>query len=165
LSYVIAAPEMMTAAATDLATIGSDLHAAHASVSVATVALAPAAADEVSVGVAALFSSYAQGFHALVGQASVFGHQFAHQLHTGAGSYASAEALNVSYLIDLLQNAGLRVAVGELVKELGINALLGPIPNVLGAIAAIVGGGALLLFLLAAWAVDWVITTLGSLGL
>ena len=29
MSYVIAAPEMMTSAATDLATIGSDLSAAH----------------------------------------------------------------------------------------------------------------------------------------
>ncbi|HWS94792.1 MAG TPA: PE domain-containing protein, partial [Mycobacterium sp.] len=39
MSYVIAAPEMMTAAATDLATIGSDLSAAHTAAAASTVGL------------------------------------------------------------------------------------------------------------------------------
>jgi hypothetical protein len=56
MSYVIAAREMMTAAAADLATIGSDLSMAHAAAAVPTVALVPAAADEVSAGIAHLFS-------------------------------------------------------------------------------------------------------------
>jgi hypothetical protein len=51
MSYVIEAPEMMTSAATDLATIGSNLSAAHAAAA-PTVAVAPAAADEVSAGIA-----------------------------------------------------------------------------------------------------------------
>ena len=48
MSSLITAPEMMTVAATDLATIGSDLSIAHLAAAVPTVALAPAAADEVS---------------------------------------------------------------------------------------------------------------------
>jgi hypothetical protein len=56
MSYVIAAPEMVTAAATDLATIDSDLSAAHSAAAQATLALAPAAPDEVSLGIARLFS-------------------------------------------------------------------------------------------------------------
>ena len=59
MSYVIAAPEMMAAAATDLAGIGSDLSAAHTAAAAPTVALVPAAADEVSAGIAHLFSTYA----------------------------------------------------------------------------------------------------------
>jgi hypothetical protein len=47
MSYVIAAPEMMTAAATDLAGIGSALSEAHMAAG-PSVALVPAAADEVS---------------------------------------------------------------------------------------------------------------------
>jgi hypothetical protein len=47
MSHMIAAPEMMTAAATDLATIDSSLSAAHTAAAAPTVALAPAAADEV----------------------------------------------------------------------------------------------------------------------
>jgi hypothetical protein len=53
--YVIAAPETMTSAATDFATIGSNLSAAHIAVAAPTVAVLPAAADEVSAGIAHLF--------------------------------------------------------------------------------------------------------------
>jgi hypothetical protein len=56
MSYVITVPEMMATAATDLATIGSTLGAAHTQAAAATLALMPAAADEVSAGVAQLFS-------------------------------------------------------------------------------------------------------------
>ena len=55
MSYVLAAPELMTAAATDLAAIGSAVDAAHAAAAAPTTGLIPAAADEVSTGIAALF--------------------------------------------------------------------------------------------------------------
>ena len=44
MSYVIAAPEMMTSAAADLATIGSNVSAAHMAAAARTVAVIPAAA-------------------------------------------------------------------------------------------------------------------------
>ena len=91
MSYVIAAPEMMTAAATDLATIGLDLSAAHMVAATPTIGLVPAAADEVSTGVAHLFSRYAQDFHGLAGRASAFHEQFGQNVKTGAASYASTE--------------------------------------------------------------------------
>ena len=59
MSYVIAAPEMMAATATDLATIGSNLSVAHLTAAAPTVAVTPAAADEVSASIAHLFSGYA----------------------------------------------------------------------------------------------------------
>ena len=71
MSYVIAAPEMMTAAATDLAGIGSTLTEEHTAAAALTVGLVPAAADEVSAGVAHLFSRYAEDFQGLAGRAAV----------------------------------------------------------------------------------------------
>jgi hypothetical protein len=98
LSYVIAAPEMIAAAATDLATIGSTLNAAHAAAAAPTVAVMPAAADEVSASIARLFSRHAQDYQALAGQAAAFHEQLMQRLNVSAGSYASAEAANASSL-------------------------------------------------------------------
>jgi PE family len=63
--YVIATPEMMASAATDLATIGWALTAAHTTAAAPTLAVLPAAADEVSVGIAHLFSQHAGDYQAL----------------------------------------------------------------------------------------------------
>jgi hypothetical protein len=102
MSYVIAAPELMTAAAGDLAGIGSSLSEAHAAAAIHTVALVPAAADEVSAGVAHLFSGYAEDFHGLAGRAAAFQEQFVGHLKAGAGSYAAAEGVNASLLRPLI---------------------------------------------------------------
>jgi hypothetical protein len=106
MSHMIAAPEMMTAAATDLATIDSSLSAAHTAAAAPTVALAPAAADEVSASIAHLFSRYAGGYQALAGQASAFHEQFVQHLKASAGSYASIEAANTSSLRSLDASTG-----------------------------------------------------------
>ncbi|HWS93014.1 MAG TPA: PE family protein, partial [Mycobacterium sp.] len=50
MSSVIAAPELINTAATDLANIGSNLSAAHTAAAAPTTAVIPAAADEVSAG-------------------------------------------------------------------------------------------------------------------
>jgi hypothetical protein len=110
--YVIAAPEIMATAATDLAGIGSDLSAAHTAAAAPTVGLVPAAADEVSAGIAHLFSSYSADFHGLAGRAAVFHEQFLGSLRSGATSYASAEAANIeTFIRSLLQNFGQDVLV------------------------------------------------------
>ena len=96
MSYVIAAPEMMAAAAGDLATIGSDLSAAHTAAAAQTTGVLAAAEDEVSAAIAALFSAHGQGFQALGAQAAAFHDQFVQALNASAGSYASAEAANVA---------------------------------------------------------------------
>ncbi len=98
MSNVMAVPEMLAAAATDVSAIGSTINAAHMAAAPPTVAVIPAAADEVSASIAHLFSGVAQDFHALVGQAATFGQQFAQHLNVGAGSYAAAEAVNAASL-------------------------------------------------------------------
>jgi hypothetical protein len=92
MTSMIVAPEMMTSAATDLATIGSNIDAAHLAAAANITSVAPAAADEVSVGVAHLFSAQAQQFQGLAGKATTFHDQFLQTLKTSAGSYSTAEA-------------------------------------------------------------------------
>ncbi|AIH39019.1 hypothetical protein IQ42_08560 [Mycobacterium tuberculosis] len=72
MSFVIASPEALLAAATDLAAIRSTIRAANAAAAVPTTgALAPAA-DEVSAGIAALFGAQAQSYQAVSAQAAAF---------------------------------------------------------------------------------------------
>jgi PE family len=105
MSYVIAAPEIMTAAAADLETLGSTLSAAHQAAAPSTLAVIPAAADEVSASIAHLFSQHAADYQALAGQAAAFQHQFVHNLKASAASYASAEAANTALLQPLAATA------------------------------------------------------------
>jgi hypothetical protein len=70
MSYVIAAPEMMTSAATDLATIGSTLNTANAAAAASITGVVVAAGDGMSAPIALLFSSHAQQFQALSADAA-----------------------------------------------------------------------------------------------
>jgi hypothetical protein len=92
MAYVLADPEMMTAAASDLATIGSDLSAAHLVAAARTTSVIPAAADEVSAGIAKLMSTHALAFQAMAQGASTFHQQFAHNITAASTSYSSAES-------------------------------------------------------------------------
>jgi hypothetical protein len=94
MAYVIAAPEMMTAAAADLANIASNVNAAHMVAAARTTSVIPAAADEVSTGIAHLFSQHSANYQAMAGQAAAFNDQFVQNLTAGAFSYASTEAFN-----------------------------------------------------------------------
>jgi hypothetical protein len=105
MSYVIAAPEMMTSAATDLDSLGSMLSEAHTLAAARTVAVLPAAADEVSAGIAHLFSAHAQEYQALAGRAAAFEEQFAQHLIASAGSFARSEAANSALLRPLAGSA------------------------------------------------------------
>ncbi len=99
--YAIAAPDNLAAAAADLATIKSSLSAAHTAAVAPTVALVPAAADEVSASIAHLLSQDAKDYQAMAGKAAAFYEQFIQNLNASACSYASAEAANTSSLRSL----------------------------------------------------------------
>ncbi len=99
MSNVTAVPEMMAAAATDVAAIGSTVNAAHMAAAAPTVAVIPAAADEVSASIAQVFSKQAQNYQALAGQAAAFQQQFVQHLNASAGSYAGAEAVSAASLV------------------------------------------------------------------
>ena len=166
MSYVLAAPEMMTAAAGGLGNISSALSEEHAAAAALTVGLVPAAGDEVSAGVARLFSQYAEGFHGLAGRAAVFPEQFVHTLRAGAHSYASAEAVNVSDLLWLVENAGLYAATRALFEMLRSNSIFFQLLQyVLEPIRAVLGLSLLLLFFVGVWVLQLLASFLGKLGL
>ena len=127
MSYVIAAPEMFAAAAADLATVDSSLSAAHAAAAAPTVALVPAAADEVSASIARLFPQHAQDYQALAGQAAVLHRQFIQNLNPSARSYASTEAANTSSLRSLDASAGSLASANAGAQNQSLNGPLLPV--------------------------------------
>lgn len=96
MSFVIAAPEAIQAAAQDLAGIRSALSQASAVVAGPTTGVVAAAEDEVSAGVAALFATFGYEYQALSAQVQAFHEQFVNVLSAGAGAYVSAEGFNVA---------------------------------------------------------------------
>ncbi|MCW2662395.1 MAG: hypothetical protein JWP83_3547, partial [Mycobacterium sp.] len=98
MSYVIAAPEYVANAATDLANIGSMISDANSAALGPVSSVLPAGADEVSASIASLFDAHAQAFQALSTAAQAFHSQFVQLMSTGAEQYALTEAANASPL-------------------------------------------------------------------
>ena len=105
MTFVIAAPEIVAASASELARVGSTLGAANAVAAGPTTALMTAAADEVSAAIASLFSSHGQQFQALSAQAAAFHANFVQALTSAGSAYAAAEAANASPLQAVVQSA------------------------------------------------------------
>ena len=104
MSLVIAAPDVMAAAATDLANIGSTIRAADAAAASPTTGILAAAEDEVSAAIAALFSSHGKAFQALSAQAALFHEQFVQTLLHSASAIVGTEAANKPWLHTLEQD-------------------------------------------------------------
>jgi hypothetical protein len=105
MSYVLVAPETVSAAAAKVGRIGASLAAGNAAAAASTTAVMSAAGDQVSAAIASVFSHHGQGYQALAGQLATFHDDFVHALNSGAGSYAAAEAANVSPLQAAAQSA------------------------------------------------------------
>ena len=130
MSYVTAMPELVTAAAADLAGIGSTIEGANAAAAGPTTNLLAAAEDEVSTAIAALFGTHAREFQALSAQAAAFHNQFTQALSTGAGSYSLTEAANSSSFSTLLKDfITLLKVVNTPTEELLGRPLIGPGTN------------------------------------
>src|SRR6516225_1599364 len=96
MSWVIASPEYVAAAASDLANIGSSISSANAAAMAPTSGVLAAGADEVSAMIAALFSAHAQAYQALSAQAALFHTQFVQLMTGGSSEYALTEAANAA---------------------------------------------------------------------
>jgi hypothetical protein len=96
MSFVIAMPDLVESAATDLAGIRSSLAEAAATAAAPTTGIATAAQDEVSLAIASMFGDFGQRFQAVSAQAQAFHQQFVSLMNAGAGAYASAEAANAT---------------------------------------------------------------------
>lgn len=96
MSFVTTQPEALSAAAQNLAAIGSALAAQNAAASTPTTGVVPAATDEVSVLVAAQFATHAQMYQTVCAQATAIHESFVKMLQLGAGSYEATEAINAA---------------------------------------------------------------------
>jgi PE family protein len=124
--FVVAAPELLGSAASDLANLAGSLSSANAAAATRTTAILTAAEDEVSAAIATLFSGHAQTYQALSNQAAAFHQQFVHGLSAGAAGYANAEAAAAKPLQALLSAviAPLQAATGRPLSGNGGNAVL-----------------------------------------
>ncbi|WP_459758515.1 PE family protein, partial [Mycobacterium riyadhense] len=111
MSFVIAVPDTLVAAASDLTGIASALSVANATAAAQTTELLAAAQDEVSAAIAALFSAHGQGYQTVSTQAAAFHAQFVQTLTAGAGSYATAEAASQQLLNEI--NAPTQALLGR----------------------------------------------------
>ncbi|WP_246398740.1 PE domain-containing protein [Mycobacterium vicinigordonae] len=88
----------MSAAATDVVSIGSAVATVNRDVATATTTVLAAAEDEVSAAIATLFSTHGQGYQTLSAQAAAFHQQFVRALTNASGAYAAAEAASAAPL-------------------------------------------------------------------
>ena len=113
MSFLVTAPQVLADAASDLAGLGSTISTANAAAATPTTGLVPAAADEISTQIAALFSVHGQGFQRLSGQVAAFHEQFVQSLTASANAYAAAESNAVQTLLNAV-NAPAQAALGLL---------------------------------------------------
>jgi len=98
MSLLITQPEMLAAAASDLAGIGSTTAAANAAAASPNTEVVRAAADEVSARTAAQCATHTQMYRAVSAQVVAVHEMFVTTLGTGAGPYAATEAANAAAL-------------------------------------------------------------------
>ncbi len=103
MSFVIVNPDVVAAAATDLANIGATISDANAAAAALTTEFVPAAGDEISAAIAGLFGTYAQDYHALAAQAAAFHARFMQAVNASAGSYLAAESAGATALFQTAQ--------------------------------------------------------------
>jgi PE family len=94
MSFVSIVPEMLSAAAGNLQSIGSAVSARNAAALAPTTGLVPAAADEVSALIAMQFAAHAQMYQEVSAQATAMHQMFVSVLAASAGSYAATESAN-----------------------------------------------------------------------
>src|SRR5258705_2064725 len=96
MSFLTAIPEELAAAAAQLAAIGSSLTAQNAGAAAPTTAIAPAAADQVSILQSGIFTAYGALYQQIAAEAQAIQEQFVQTLGLSSGTYASTEASNAA---------------------------------------------------------------------
>lgn len=96
MSFLMAQPEILDAASRVLHGINAAVQENNSALVAATTAVAPAAADVVSILTAARFSRHGQLFQEISAQAALVREQLATTLGISAGSYAATESANAA---------------------------------------------------------------------
>ena len=94
MSFVTTQPEVLTAAASALQTLGTSMAAQNTAAAAPTTDVAPAAADPVSALQAAQFAAYGTWYQQVSAKAAAIHQMLVNTLETSAGSYRETEATN-----------------------------------------------------------------------
>jgi PE family len=92
--FVSVVPEIISAAADNLQSVGLRIQAQNTAVLGRTTGLVPAASDEVSALTAVQFVAHAHAYQTVSAQAAAIHQMFVTMLAGAAGSYAATEAAN-----------------------------------------------------------------------
>ncbi len=92
MSFLLAEPQGMVAAAADIEAIGATLSAASAAAATPTSSLLAAAGDEVSAAIANLFGAFGSEYQDVVTQFEAFHNEFHRTLAAAGSAYAQAES-------------------------------------------------------------------------
>jgi hypothetical protein len=93
-------PDEVAAAASSLADIGSAISSANAAAEPPTTGMVASGADDVSLGVADLFTAHALSYQNFSSQLMAFHLQFVQNLAAAANAYTDAEAQNTAAVAD-----------------------------------------------------------------
>ena len=96
MSFVSAQPDVLSAAAGNLAGFGDAMAGHNAAAAAPTTGLAPAASDIVSAMTAAQFGQHGLAYQQIAAQAAQVHEQLVAALRSGAGAYALTEAANAA---------------------------------------------------------------------
>jgi hypothetical protein len=130
MSFLVATPEVVSAAAGTLAGIGTTLGEATSAAAGSTTTVAAAGADDVSTAISRLFGLYGKRFQALIAQAATFNNEFSNLLNGGAAAYLGTEIANAANTI------GAPAAATD--------PILGGLGPILGGLGGSGGGGGIL---------------------
>ena len=96
MSFLKTIPQELLSAAAQLEGIGTSLTAHNAGAAAPTTAIAPAAADPVSILQSGIFSSYGTLYQQLAAEAQAIQQQFTSTLGLSSGTYSATEASNAT---------------------------------------------------------------------
>jgi PE family/PPE-SVP subfamily C-terminal region len=96
MSFLTTVPEELSAAAAQLAAIGTSLVAQNAGAAAPTTTIIPAAADQVSLLQAGIFGTYGTLYQQYAAEAQAIQEQFVQTLGLSSGTYAQTEATNAA---------------------------------------------------------------------
>ncbi|KZS72756.1 PE family protein [Mycobacterium kansasii] len=96
MSFLTTQPDELAAAAGKLQTIGAVMDAENVAAAVPTTGVIPAAADEVSMLQASMFTAYGSLYQQISAEAAAMYDMLVNTLGVSAGTYAAAEAANSS---------------------------------------------------------------------
>jgi hypothetical protein len=93
---------------------------AAAAVAAPTTAVVPAAADEISAAIVALFGNFGQEFQSLSVQAQAFHADFVGLMNAGAGAYLSSEVANAEQALANAVDAPAQAILGQSLRPSGL---------------------------------------------